>query len=54
MSDLRNMQKKISWKKEGVNVYYWIFSKSGYTEEVKKVAEEEGIWLIKLEEIAEN
>ena len=51
MSDLRNMQKKISWQKEDINVYYWIFSKSGYTEEVRKAAQEENIQLAELQEI---
>ena len=51
MSDLRNMQKKISWQKKDINVYYWIFSKSGYTEEVRKVAVEEGIQIVELREI---
>ena len=51
MSDLRNMQKKISWQKKDINVYYWIFSKSGYTEEVRKAAVEEGIQIVELREI---
>lgn len=51
MSDLRNMQKKISWQKEDINVYYWIFSKSGYTEEVRKATQEGNIQLAELQEI---
>ena len=51
MSDLRNMQKKVTWLKEDVNVSYWIFSKSGYAEEVRRIAQEEDIQLVELEEI---
>lgn len=51
MSDLRNMQKKVTWLKEDVNVLYWIFSKSGYAEEVRRIAQEENIRLVGLEEI---
>ena len=51
ISDLRNMQKKIEWLKENVKVYCWLFSKSGFTEEVKRIAEEESIQLVELQEI---
>lgn len=54
ISDLRNMQNKVAWLKEDVNVSYWIFSKSGYEEEVRKVAQEEKIQLVELEEIVDK
>ena len=54
MSDLRNMQEKVTWLKEDVNKSYWIFSKSGYTEEVRKAAQEENIRLVELEEIVRD
>ena len=40
--------------KEDVNKSYWIFSKSGYTEEVRKAAQEENIRLVELEEIVRD
>ena len=54
ISDFRNMQKKVTWMKEDVNIYYWIFSKSGYTEEVRKILKEENIRIVELGEIVEN
>ena len=49
--DLRNMKRKFTRLKSDVNVYYWIFSKSGYTEEVQRAAREENIQLVGLEEV---
>ena len=51
MSDLKRMQSKFVPQKEDSKVWYWIFSKSGYTEEVKKQAEEENIRLAELKEL---
>ena len=54
ISDLRNMKKKITWQKENINVYYWLFSKSGYSEEVKRITLEESIQLVELQEIVND
>lgn len=51
LSDLKNMQRKFVPQKADSKVYYWIFSKSGYTDEVRKKAQEDNIRLVELQEI---
>ena len=53
LSDLKNMQRKINLKNDVHKLYYWVFSKSGFTEDVRNVAGEENAVLISLDEIVE-
>lgn len=51
MSDLKNMQSKFMPKNSEAKVYYWFFSKGGYTEEVFEIAKEQELQLVTLEDI---
>lgn len=52
--DLKNMQQKFKPKKENAALYYWLFSKNGYTKDVMEAAAEQALQLITLDEIAEE
>ncbi len=52
LAELVKLQKKLP-KEEGKTVDYWIFSKSGFTEDMIEAAEKQKISMISLEEIIE-
>lgn len=52
MSDLNHMLQKYNAKSTMEKVYYWIFSKGGFTESVTTAAEVQNIQLVGIEEIA--
>ena len=54
MYDLKKMQGKTGLKQETDHLYYWAFSKSGFTEDVKKAAGEQNLTLVELKEIFEG
>ncbi len=41
----------VEWGKKNRKEYYALFSRKGFTEEVKMIAEKEGVFLIGVEEI---
>ncbi len=51
ISDLKSMQGKFVPREMENEVYYWIFSKSGYSKEVVNAAKEEKLNLITMEDI---
>ena len=51
MADLKHMKEKLLLKNDSEHVYYWAFSKSGFAQDVKVVAEEEKIVLVELNEM---
>lgn len=53
LAELVKLQKKLP-KEEGKTVDYWIFSKSGFTEDTIEAAEKQKISMISLEEIIEH
>lgn len=53
ISDLRKLQQKFGSNKNEISIYYWIFSKGGCTEEVKKAAESGNIYIVNLEDLIE-
>ena len=53
-SDLKHMQEKLLLNSDTNRVYYWAFSKSGFSEEVKATAREQKIILVELNEIVEK
>lgn len=50
-SDLKNMRQKFKPKSENASLYYWLFSKSGYTGEVLEAARKASVYPVTLEEI---
>jgi hypothetical protein len=44
---------KFTPKDKDSRIYYWLFSKSGFTDQVKRVAEELGINLVTVEQLIE-
>lgn len=51
MADLKHMQNKFMPQKPNCEVYYWVFSKAGYAEEVVEVAERDGLCLENVEDV---
>jgi AAA+ ATPase superfamily predicted ATPase len=53
ISDLNKTLGKFTPKDKDSRIYYWLFSKSGFTDQVKRVAEELGINLVTVEQLIE-
>ena len=51
LSDLNGTLAKFKPKKSTANVYYFLFSKSGFSDEVKRKTNENGIKLISIDEM---
>lgn len=51
LSDLKHMQQKFKSNNPQSEIYYWLFSKSGYTSEVVEAAAQQGIELVNLDDI---
>ena len=51
MSDLRRMQEKFVPKAQDVTLFYWLFSKSGFTKEVLEEAKRQGIQTVTVEDM---
>lgn len=51
VSDVKNMKQKFQPQKENATLFYWLFSKNGFTKEVIKTAEKEMLQLVTLDEI---
>lgn len=51
MSDLKRMQQKFLPKNQDICLYYWIFSKGGFTQEVIELAKEQSLHLVSLDEL---
>lgn len=54
LSDLTALQEKFHPKDLNAKVYYWLFSKSGFTEEVMNAANNEGIVTVDAKEVVKN
>lgn len=54
MSDFYNMEKKFTPAKPDCEVYYWVFSKSGYAGGMKTELEDRNIHLIEMDEIIQG
>ncbi|MDD2216327.1 MAG: DUF234 domain-containing protein, partial [Eubacteriales bacterium] len=53
LSDLTKMQEKFTLKNKNGRLYYWLFSKSGFTDEVVCAATEQDIHLVTAEQLIE-
>lgn len=53
IKDLKKMQQKFALNNKETSIYYWLFSKSGFTQEVINAAEELNLCLVDLEMIVE-
>ena len=51
LSDLKKMQKKFVPKALDTTMYYWLFSKNGFTQEVLGEAEKQGVHTVTAEEL---
>ena len=51
LTDLKRKSSMVEWGKKNRKEYYALFSRKGFTEEVKMIAEKEGVFLIGVEEI---
>ena len=51
MSDLRRMQEKFLPKIQDVALFYWLFSKSGFTKDVLEEAKRQGIQTVTVEDM---
>ena len=51
MSDLRRMQEKFVPKSQDVTLYYWLFSKGGFTKDVLEEAKRQGIQTVTVEDM---
>lgn len=49
--DLKNKTKLVDWKRERRKEFYAIFSRSGFTEELKRIAEKENILLFEINDL---
>lgn len=54
MSELTRTQTKFKPKSNNSHLYYWLFSKSGFTDEVVRIATEQGIKTVTAEEIVKQ
>lgn len=52
--DLKRKAGKVSWRKEDRKEYYALFSKSGYTSKMMKLAKEEGVYLFEKDKLIER
>lgn len=51
VSDVKNMKQKFHPKKENTILYYWLFSKNGFTEDVAEAAGKQMLQLVTPNEI---
>ncbi|MBI5749334.1 MAG: ATP-binding protein [Nitrospinae bacterium] len=51
LTDLKRKSSMVEWGKKNRKEYYALFSRKGFTEEVKMIADKEGVFLIGVEEI---
>lgn len=53
LSDLMRMQAKFTLNSKNSQLYYWLFSKSGFTDEVIRAAMEQGIQMVTAEQLVD-
>jgi AAA+ ATPase superfamily predicted ATPase len=51
VSDYNNLKSKFSPRNENTKLYYYLFSRSGFTEELQRISKEESIKLITLDDM---
>lgn len=54
ISDLKNMKRKFKPQNEDTSLYFWLFSKSGYTKDVLEAEKEQNLKLVTLDEIVKS